>query len=447
MKKLAILLLVFVFMVHPFDAFSQALPANPSNVNRALSGSLQSAMINRGFAANDPRFGNTLARISPALSGVAGTATAVTVAGVTAPGWASVALMIGIGAVVTYAVNLALDALTNWLFRSDNKIDESGTVALIDPSAGLVAGQPYWSVGDGVTILTGGDGFAIAEQAYYNIQKRGGNNNPASPTCKQVDPTHVLCSTLQAGLINSGSPKSCPKGSFYSGSACSPYSFTFPPYGSAPQKNGVGIDVATTDLPASDLDKRLNPTVIAGLANAAWKNAASQPGYDGLPYPQSNPVTSAEVSTWEQANPNYSPSVRDFTSPMSASPATNYSLPINPSAATTTPATTPNANTTNPASAQPLTNLGSDPGTPAPTLEQTPTARQIIQPLLDLFPDLKNYNPSMSVGSCPRPTLNLFGQTQTMEAHCTILENNRAVIHAAMVLAFSLLALLIVLSA
>lgn len=447
MKRLTVWLLAFVFMAHPFEVFSQARPANPSNVNRALSGSLQSAMVNRGFAANDPRFGNTIARISPQLSGVAGTATAVTVGALTAPGWASIALAVGIGAVVTYAVNLALDALTNWLFRSDNKIDESGTVAPIDPSAGLIAGQPYWSVGDGVTTLTGGDGFAIAQQAYYNIKKRGGSNNPDAPSCKQVDATHVLCSTSQAGLISSGGTHSCPKGSFYSGSACSAYSFNFPPYGSAPQKTGVGIDVATTDLPASDLDKQLNPAVIAGLANAAWKSAASQPGYDGLPYPQSNPVTSAEVSTWEQANPDYSPSVRDFTSPMSASPATNYSLPINPSAATTTPATTPNANTTNPASAQPLANLGPDPGTPAPTLEQIPTAQQIIQPLLNLFPDLKSYNPSMSVGSCPRPTLNLFGQTQTMEAHCTILENNRTTIHTAMVLAFSLLALLIVLSA
>ena len=53
----------------------------------------------------------------------------------------------------------------------------------------------------------------------------------------------------------------------------------------------------------------------------------------------------------------------------------------------------------------------------------------------------------MNVGPCPRPTLNLFGQTQTMDAHCTILDNNKAEIHAAMILTFSILALLIVLSA
>jgi hypothetical protein len=80
-------------------------------------------------------------------------------------------------------------------------------------------------------------------------------------------------------------------------------------------------------------------------------------------------------------------------------------------------------------------------------LEQTPTAQQILQPILNLFPSLKNYSPSMSSGTCPRPTLNLFGRTQTMEAHCTILDNNKPIIQQGMVLAFTLLALFIVLSA
>jgi hypothetical protein len=53
----------------------------------------------------------------------------------------------------------------------------------------------------------------------------------------------------------------------------------------------------------------------------------------------------------------------------------------------------------------------------------------------------------MTVGACPKPTLNLFGKTQTFESHCTLLEDNRAAIQSAMVLAFTLLALFIILSA
>ena len=71
----------------------------------------------------------------------------------------------------------------------------------------------------------------------------------------------------------------------------------------------------------------------------------------------------------------------------------------------------------------------------------------ILSPIMNLLPDLKNYTPAMSSGACPKPTLNLFGHVLTMDAHCTILDNNRTAINSAMVLAFTLLALLIILSA
>ncbi|MFZ6864711.1 hypothetical protein ACO0K7_18975 [Undibacterium sp. Ji67W] len=449
MKNLFFVFLIITVLVNPLAVHAQALPAaQPDRVGRAISGTLQSSMQTRGFAANDPRFGNTLARISPQISGVAGTATAITVGAVTAPGWVSVAIAIGLGAVITYAVNLGLDALTNWLFRNDNKIDESSAVAgVADPSNGIVKNGQYWSVGDGAQLLYGGDGFSIAQQAYANAKTRGGITNYPSPTCTQVDPVHVLCSSFQAALSSNGAPSTCAKGSFLAGGVCT--SYTFKVTDPVPSKTGVDVGTAVKDIPGSDLNKNLNPAIIAALANKAWQNAASQQGYDGLPYPQSNPVTATEVSAWEAQNPSYTPTVQDFVSPnpTSVSQPSPWALPQNPAASTTTPATTPNANTTNPASANPLQNLGPDPGTPAPSLEQTPTAKQILDPLLNLLPDLKNYSPSMSVGSCPRPTLNLFGHTQTMEAHCTILENNRNTIHTAMILAFSILALLIVLSA
>ncbi|CAN5873980.1 virulence factor TspB C-terminal domain-related protein [soil metagenome] len=451
MKIIWFWVLFFTILVRPFSAYGQSLPAaKPDNVSRAISGALQGALQTRGFAANDPRFANTLARISPQITGVAGTAAAVTVAGVTAPGWASVALAIGIGAVVTYAVNLGLDALTRWLFRTDGKIDESGDSLQVQTSTAMTLGGAYWKVSfhsASVNIeLAGGDGEALARQGYSEYLSQTNQNTQTSANCS-VSANTVSCGIIFANKQATGAPASCPAGSMYKGGACGAYSFVSPP--AVATKTGVTPQTATTDIAPADLNKPLNPAIIAAIANRAWQQAASQPGYDGLPYPQSNPVTASEAQAWTAQNPTLAPTVQDFTAPnpVSTSQPSPWALPQNPTATTTTPATTPNTNTTNPASANPLQNLGPDPGTGAPTLEQIPTALQIIQPLLNLFPDLKNYNPSMSVGACPRPTLNLFGHTQTVEAHCTILENNRAAIHAAMVLAFSLLALLIVLSA
>jgi hypothetical protein len=443
-------ILIHIFLIQPIASHSQALPAQPDRVNRAISGTLQSGMQSRGFAMNDPRFGNTLARITPQLTVAAGSAAVVTVGAVTSPGWASLALAVGIGAVVTYAVNLGLDVLTRWLFRTDGKIDESGDPVHVPTTTFMTVGGAYWKVSfhSGVVNieLAGGDGEALARQGFSEYLSQTNQDTQKSASCSIAVNT-ISCGIIYANKLPSGAPASCPAGSMYKGGACAAYSFMSPP--AIPTKVGVTPQIATTDIAASDLNKPLNPAIIAGLANRAWQQAASQPGYDGLPYPQSNPVTATEAQTWTAQNPNYAPTIQDFTAPNPTSPSqpTPWALPQNPTSAVTTPANTPNANTTNPASSNPLQNLGADPATPAPMLEQTPTAEQIIQPLLNLFPDLKNYNPSMSVGSCPRPTLNLFGQTQTMEAHCTILEDNRAAIHAAMVLAFTLLALLIVLSA
>jgi hypothetical protein len=446
-----LLIKLCLLLAMPFNVWSQAQPvAQPDRVGRSLSGVLQDGMRTRGFAANDPRFGNTLARVSPQFSGVAGTAAAVTVGAVTAPGWGSLALAIGVGAVITYAVNLGIDSLVKWLFRTDGKLDESGDALSIQTSTSMAIGGAYWKVsfhsGSVNFDLSGGDGEALARQGHFEYLSQTGQNTSTAPNCS-VSINQVTCGIIYAMKQASGAPASCPAGSMYKNGACGAYTFVSP--SAVPPKTGLTPQQATTDIPAVDLNKKLNPAITAALANKAWQQAASQPGYDGLPYPQSNPITATEVATWTAQNPSYEPTVSDFVAPNPVTTANPqpWALPQNPTATITTPVTTPNANTTNPAATNPLQNLGADPAIGSPTLEQTPTAQMILQPILDMLPGLKNFSPTMATGTCPRPTLHLFGQTQTFEAHCTILDNNRATIHAAMVLAFTLSALLIILSA
>jgi len=449
LRKLLIVKLC-VCLMFSGHAWSQAQPvAQPDRVGRAVSGALQSGMVSRGFAANDPRFGNTLARISPQLSGVAGTAAAVTVGTVSAPGWASVALAVGIGAVITYAVNLALDSLAKWLFRSDGKLDESGASLTIPTSTSITVGGAYWKVsfhsGNINIDLSGGDGEAIARQGHFEYLTQTNQSTQTAPNCI-VSTNQVSCGIIYANYQASGAPASCPAGSMYRNGVCGAYTFVSP--ASVPTKTGLTPQQATTDIPATDLDKKLNPAIVAALANQAWQQAAAQPGYDGIPYPQSNPISAPDVNAWTSQNPDYAPTVRDFTAP---NPTTStqtqpWALPQNPASAVTTPATTPNQNTTNP-STQPVTNLGPDPGIGSPTLEATPSAQQILAPILNLVPGLRNFSTTSHVGSCPRPSFSLFGQSHVMDAQCTLIEAQKPTIQAAMAFAWTAIALFIILSA
>lgn len=445
MKVLLYWLLAFLFATSNSPTWAQALPqASPDRVNRTVSGVMQQGLKSRGFAANDPRFGNTLAKITPSVASIAGTsAAAITVGTVTAPAWATVALAAGIGAVVTYSVSLGLDALVSWLF-GDNSISDTVEGTPLDSSQGIQQGGAAWRTSDYVTYLYGGDPAAIGNQARYNIFKRGGGTGTYSPvTCETVSTVQVKCGSIIVALISSGAPGTCPAGSFWISGGCSLYGFA---QTSSSHTNATPQD-AIARIPASDLDKPLNPAIIAALANRVWEQAAAQPGYAGLPYSHATPITQAEVQAWQQANPQYTPTVRDFVSPNpSTSTSPNpWSLPSDLADPKLTPVTS-NTGTTNPASESPQQNLGPDPGIGAPTLEQPPTAQQIAQPVLDLLPEFRNFHATAHTGSCPRPTIELYG-THVLEAHCTLIEDNKAVIQAAMTFAWAALALFIILSA
>lgn len=448
--------MVVLCLVVPITAFGQALPKldpQPERVNRAISGVLQQGMQRRGFAANDHRFMNTVARSAPALSAVAGTtAAAVTVGAVTAPAWMTVALVIGVGSIVTYAIDIGLNALVNWLFRDDGLIDQySEAEKQRDPSTGVTAGLPAWwiymPVAPGVSRdAWGGDGLALAREAFDNWYRFSGLTKPDVECKVSSDGMRASCGASMAMYRNKGPSQSCAQGNYLvAGEGCLAYSF--PIENVVEDKTGVTPQEAIDNLPEEVLDEELNPEIIAALANRAWQQAATDPNYDGLPFPQSNPLTAADALPWIQANPDLAPTVRDFVSP---NPITNsssnpWSLPANPASPTPTPAQ-PNQDTVNPGAGSPTTNLGPDPGIGAPALEAVPTAQQIVQPILDIGTDFRDYRPVSHAGECPRPTLELYG-THVLDAHCSLIDDNKAIIQAAMLLAWSLIALFIVLSA
>lgn len=455
LKKFIIWKLVFLILF-PINGWSQAQPvAQPDRVARAVSGVLQQGMQSRGFAANDPRFISTLAKTSATLAVVGGGAAAVATGAVTAPAWVTAGVALVVGSIVSYFIALAIDGAMEWLFRTDGKIDESPTVVSSNPGAAMVKDGSYWSayfVSSTSYTAYSGDGLALARENNKINRAHAGLKPEANPVCTfNSSGRSWSCGPWGSSQqLPSGAPASCPSGAMYAGGSCIAFAVD-DPIAVSPISTTTGLPIGTAiaHIPQSDYDKQLNPTVVAALADRAWQKAASQPGYDGLPYPQSNPITGTEVSTWTKANPDFSPTVRDFISPNPATTAnpSPFSLPSIPTAPVTTSIPTTNSSSVNPAAANPLTNLGPDPAVSLPTLEEAPSAHQILTPLIGLMPDLRNFQVPSHSSKCPVPEFDIWSSHFRMDAHCALVEENISTIQATFSLVWALMALFIVLSA
>ncbi|MBU9633633.1 hypothetical protein KTE60_30555 [Burkholderia multivorans] len=229
----------------------------------------------------------------------------------------------------------------------------------------------------------------------------------------------------------------CPAGTTLSGSQCVGQAT-----GNTTTANQT-LDQANKLLTQAQQQQAINDQTMAMMLNYLWQQAAAQPGYSGLPYQVSQPVQQSDVSSWRTANPSSAPQVGwlDVPIPTGGFAPSTSSTSYVPATSPTTPGTT------NPGASQPAENLGPDPGNPAPTLEQTPTAQMILQPLLSLFPDLRSYAVPAHSAVCPKPSLTVFGRTMVVDQQCTLAEQFRSQIYAVFAVAFTIAAMFIVLGA
>lgn len=449
MRRVLACLLIFVYADL---SFADTTTSNDASFQRAMSGIVNSAMASRGYVASDPRTYSTLAGMNNVVAGVAGTAAAVTIGGITAPAWGTILVAAGVGSVISYGVNLGLNALTNWLFNPDKTVTATTNGIVVDASSGIKSGGGYW----GATGAKGGDPFAVGQQSFVVTPPWATYKFIVHPTiastatrkvylANRIHPTYCAAGGCQetaiyVDYVASGAPIDCAAGSFInSGNQCVAYGYAAPAY--TPVTTPQTVAQAIAAVPDSDKNKQINPQLLAAAANLLWQQAALQPGYAGLPYPQSKPITAQEASTWILNNPIINPTVNSFISPQTGPNA--FQLPTSASDPNSTPATSP----TNPNAVQPAVNLGPDPGVPAPTLEQTPTAHEILAPLLNLMPDLRGFQLPGHSSQCPAPTFSVWGHQFTLDQQCTLMQNNQATVQAAFLAAWAILALLIVLAA
>ncbi|KAB8052204.1 hypothetical protein GCN78_10320 [Janthinobacterium rivuli] len=410
-------------------------------MNNAVGGVIQAKVKKWGFAANDPRVTATFAGVGTGLTTVA-----VGVAGgaVAAVGWPALLVAAGVAGVVTGSITLAFDSLYKWLFNPDGTITTSGGGG----NGTLVKGGQYVS-------------GTVSSLHYPAPHTRMQAEDNWQRSCKPYDQcagTSLQAQPIIQGTENGGFPITIyPYNVMHNGRIYTNFSMILHANGASTNCNdGMLADkgvcfalqsassesvsnakpsTAVENIPASELNKAVSDQFLAAAANTIWKAA---PNNGGLPWTPSDPVTPADVAVWRAENPTMVPTVSDAIAPVSNTNA----VVVNPGGAAQPaegPTTTPGSGT--------AVDLGPNPNTPAPTLETIPTAQQILGPLLGLMPDLKAFSVPSHSGLCPSPSFVAFGATYALNSHCALLESNRQLIEAAMLLCWTLASVFIVLRA
>lgn len=432
--------LIFVFLSLPVLAATSTAPAHTGAVNTAVGGVIDSKLRQNGFASNDPRITATTDGISAAATTIAA---GVATGGVAAVGWPALLAAAGISAVVTAGVPLARDKLVDWLWGDNQTAALSGADMGSTDSASLPALPASL-----VTILDQvGVGFDIWYRDSSGIVRQFRTNMVVCPsTCWSMPYT-----SRAANFVDSFSGPWNGTAAYWSASyyrmagtnqfevvwAYTPRTgeiVTVPAYATRYKP----IVELAADIPPAVLSSPLSDRMIADTANTLWQKA-SQINPQIVPWSATNPITPTDVSAWRTANPTApAPTVADFVAPIA--PPNTTTVPIAPPSAQPAPApVSPGQGT--------QIDLGPDPNTPAPRLESTPTINNILDPILGLLPGYRTFSVPAHSSICPTYSVVLLGSTRDFSAHCALIESNRSIIAAVMVLVWTLTAAIIILRA
>ena len=450
-------------MVPPAHAFLP-LVFGAGRIGSFIGAAIPSGMRAGGYAARDPRMATTVAAIG---KGLAGRMTSMGKS-ITSLPWGKTAVYSGIGVVGGVGGSYALVEGLNWIMT-----DNPETVQ-VEQAGGESSSLPL------VNSYTSRKEFLEGQST--GVHWANVSTSP-EPRITRLQIFHVPCVNTSGTCSISGlfpfteskvdGPMTGPYvtgGDAWSKVASFAYTadaenrhqkqlWEFTPAGGyvdeqPPVVIEKPIDVAmeqVASLPDEQLDQPLSDVWLAGLANSAHRSATleldQQPGY--WPWAPSQPlVKPADVSKVFADNPALvRPTVRDLTEAIAPPAATTVPLPMPEKYLPATDGGVPpppvlpgNADGTE-------INWGDDPNVGAPGLEAIPTAQQILEPLMSVYPELREATFGMSAGTCPVGEFNIFDSQYVMDQHCVLLEQNRAGIALSMALGWSILSLVIVLRA
>ncbi|MFM9435744.1 hypothetical protein ACFDR9_002814 [Janthinobacterium sp. CG_23.3] len=480
MTRFLVFLLAFSLCLR---ADAQALPAFSGLVNKAIGSTVQKTAVRRGFAVNDPRMLTTFTGMAGTVAIVAADVAIAAATAATAPVWMTVAAAVGAVAIVggiSFGVYKVFfdepDSSAKFVVKGpavsySGPVGEqpSGPYTHVEPGS-LVFDQAQHVVNStnpripngalnfgGITVF-GDDPNVMMQTAASAWVAIGGGMGATFQGCDPETPidaygvSTVTCHALRIGSGGNVQPQSewpHVENTFqmYSNPVLAPATF----------KGTVGEIVPS--LSSAELAKPASTSAVSALANALWQAAAAKPGYAGIPYSVTDPVTDADAEAAKVADPAAWPRNADLVSPVA--PAAGQPVVINP-LSVTDPSPTPTDPSSVPGGASnvnvvntPTVNVanqvkvdwGADPRVMSPSLEATPSALSILSPLFDLMPTLRNFVVPNHSSVCPKPNLSLFNQTLTMDSHCTVLDGIKPTLFAVMAFVWLLAGTLIVLRA
>lgn len=497
-RQLVVLLVALSLCVH---ADAQALPEFTGMVNKVIGKVIQQTGLRRGFAANDPRMAVTMAGASSVAASVAAEVAMSAATAASAPVWLSVAAGLGAAAVVG---GLAYGAYK--LFFDDSSSQAgfyvqksssgtattapSGTVVSAPSQTGVFTGmpdprgynQPTYAAG-GVKVDSKG---AVVNSTGNSYEAAGQWGNPDRIGTLYVG-SHVyyyrgyaiycgtvaqcedviayvnksiwgLTPTFEASLLSNGQVSVSVLPNMYLVMLdLTPNIY----YGGSSQTVKGTISDIVAGMDSTELAKPADPTTVAFVANSLWQRAASQSGYQGLPYSASDPVTAADAAAVQSADPSSWPKNSDLVAPVAQS--AGQTVPIGDTSTVTDPGTSTgigtNVNVVNNPGVNVLNtpnvhidgavdvNVGSAPSVLDPSLESTPTAQQIIGPITSLMSGLRTFVVPSHSSECPMPTFDLFGNSIVMDTQCKVLEPVRPTLYAVMAFVWVVVGTFIVLRA
>lgn len=390
---------------------------------------------------------NTVQAVSAGLTALL----TVGIAASTAPVWAGVLLTAG----AVYATPIAVDSLTNWLFRSDGTVSVSGGsggTSAADPTAGYNQPPANTVFVNTPSTASGWSTMTVNQVASPFRCPDGQWCNTAANSYSLGDCTSTYCA------VYFGSPgvKPYKSNQVYVFPTDPAYAETTTPFVTVAAPVVLPLASAIAAVPASDLAKPVDPALLAAIANEGWKAAGpSAP----IPYDASNPITSADVASWASANPSLVPTVSEVLSaPVagSGSPAGTVLLPI-PGAVggAQTGAVTGTQTSTNTATGTTSNiSLSIDWGQFIAPDVTTPSIESILDPLFNMWPDWKNFSFPPHASSCPEPSFTLpagvlGGKTIVFDQMCIFLDyaHVREALQAAFTVVWAIVIVLIVMGA
>lgn len=506
-NKFLIVLVMATLLVHQ-QLHAQAVPVANFYMNRAIASIVTRVAVSRGFAANDPKIAATLTsmgEVSTALN-VASTAAGIGLAVMGAPVWLTVLAglgVIGVGMAITGSMGDKQIAMSVADTPDGKKlmVDVPHSEEPIYEPPPLADQTPRWAQ----AASQGGPIYRRANACYANEPCFALPLPPDIPSYQYVADSMAKTILVTTDLDNFGywytflkqpqrnpeTPSSVVDTWQYAGSEIvenssggkqitvyihearsggdaiglpsfsrtNTYSNVGYVYGNIDPQYYEDLDSAYNNM-SSELTAQISAESLANIVNTQWQLAATQNGYSGLPYSATQPITAGEVQQWINENPSAAPIFNDLLTPASnpgtttviisptvspgvdpgTSPGTNPSTGIGTDVNVVN---TPNVNVINDVSVD----FGPNPGIGSPSLENTPTAQMILQPLLDLFPSLRNFVVPPHSSECPKPSISIFGKSIVMDAHCTVTEAVRPTLYAVMALVWILIAMFIILAA